>query len=179
MLGVSLICTGVHGALQEHTYSTYGPCWRESVFYTVRSKYFTSTSIIHDSLFSKINKIIAYAFAAHVRVHAEERATRFRRLGTLGKEELRTWRCRHDELEGHGRPPVHDSRLQLDLSAHLRIWRQSAVFGTFSIFGFFFQPFIPARRALLLAPPIFHHFVVARDYPGTCLGCTLRVPSKI
>ena len=36
MLVVSLICTGVHGALQERTYSTYGPCWRESIFYTVR-----------------------------------------------------------------------------------------------------------------------------------------------
>jgi len=142
MLVVSLICTGVHGALQERTYNTYGPCWRESVFYTVRSKYFTS--IIHDSLFSEKIIIIAYAFAAYVRVHAEERATRFRRLGTPGEEELRTWRCRRDKLEGHGRPPVHDSRLQLDLSAHLRIRRQSAVFGTF-----LFQPFIPARCALL------------------------------
>ncbi|KAH9967365.1 UAA transporter [Russula dissimulans] len=34
MLAASLICTGVHGALQERTYSTYGPCWREGVFYT-------------------------------------------------------------------------------------------------------------------------------------------------
>lgn len=36
MLIVSLVCTGLYGALQERTYSTYGPCWRESVFYTVR-----------------------------------------------------------------------------------------------------------------------------------------------
>jgi len=34
MLVTSLICTGVYGALQERTYSTYGPCWREGVFYT-------------------------------------------------------------------------------------------------------------------------------------------------
>ncbi|KAH9072225.1 UAA transporter family-domain-containing protein [Lactarius deliciosus] len=33
MLLTSLVCTGVHGALQEHTYSTYGPHWREGVFY--------------------------------------------------------------------------------------------------------------------------------------------------
>ncbi|KAI0255762.1 UAA transporter [Lactifluus subvellereus] len=33
MLLASLVCTGVHGALQERTYSTYGPCWREGVFY--------------------------------------------------------------------------------------------------------------------------------------------------
>jgi len=36
MLVVSLVCTGIHGALQERTYSTYGPYWRESIFYTVR-----------------------------------------------------------------------------------------------------------------------------------------------
>ncbi|KAI9508186.1 UAA transporter [Russula earlei] len=34
MLVASLLCTGVHGALQERTYSRYGPCWREGVFYT-------------------------------------------------------------------------------------------------------------------------------------------------
>jgi len=34
MLVTSLICTAVHGALQERTYSKYGPCWREGVFYT-------------------------------------------------------------------------------------------------------------------------------------------------
>ncbi|KAH9992406.1 UAA transporter [Russula vinacea] len=34
MLLASLVCTGVHGALQERTYSTYGPCWREGIFYT-------------------------------------------------------------------------------------------------------------------------------------------------
>ncbi|KAH9046526.1 UAA transporter [Lactarius hengduanensis] len=33
MLLTSLVCTGAHGALQEHTYSTYGPHWREGVFY--------------------------------------------------------------------------------------------------------------------------------------------------
>ncbi|KAI9464542.1 UAA transporter [Lactarius psammicola] len=33
MLLTSLVCTGVHGALQERTYSTYGPHWREGVFY--------------------------------------------------------------------------------------------------------------------------------------------------
>lgn len=36
MLLASLVCTGIHGALQERTYSTYGPHWRESIFYTVR-----------------------------------------------------------------------------------------------------------------------------------------------
>lgn len=35
MLLTSLVCTGVHGALQERTYSTYGPHWREGVFYMV------------------------------------------------------------------------------------------------------------------------------------------------
>ena len=39
MLLASLVCTGVHGALQERTYSTYGPYWRESIFYTVRPHY--------------------------------------------------------------------------------------------------------------------------------------------
>jgi UDP-xylose/UDP-N-acetylglucosamine transporter B4 len=34
MLLASLVCTGVHGALQERTYSTYGPWWREGIFYT-------------------------------------------------------------------------------------------------------------------------------------------------
>ncbi|KAI0272628.1 UAA transporter [Gloeopeniophorella convolvens] len=34
MLLLSLVCTGAHGALQERTYSAYGPCWREGVFYT-------------------------------------------------------------------------------------------------------------------------------------------------
>jgi len=38
MLTASLICTGVHGALQERIYSTYGPYWREGVFYTVRRR---------------------------------------------------------------------------------------------------------------------------------------------
>ncbi|KAI9440463.1 UAA transporter [Lactarius indigo] len=33
MLLTSLVCTGVHGALQEHTYNKYGPHWREGVFY--------------------------------------------------------------------------------------------------------------------------------------------------
>jgi len=33
MLLTSLVCTGAHGALQERTYSTYGPHWREGVFY--------------------------------------------------------------------------------------------------------------------------------------------------
>jgi len=36
MLVASIICTGVHGALQERTYNKYGPHWREGVFYTVR-----------------------------------------------------------------------------------------------------------------------------------------------
>lgn len=36
MLLVSLVCTGAHGVLQEHTFSTYGPHWREGVFYMVR-----------------------------------------------------------------------------------------------------------------------------------------------
>jgi len=34
MLVASLICTGVHGALQERTYNKYGPHWREGIFYT-------------------------------------------------------------------------------------------------------------------------------------------------
>ncbi|KAH9946542.1 UAA-domain-containing protein, partial [Amylocystis lapponica] len=34
MLTVSLLLSGVLGLLQEQTYSTYGPCWREGVFYT-------------------------------------------------------------------------------------------------------------------------------------------------
>jgi UDP-xylose/UDP-N-acetylglucosamine transporter B4 len=42
MLLASLVCTGVHGALQERTYSTYGPYWRESIFYTVRPHYYFS-----------------------------------------------------------------------------------------------------------------------------------------
>jgi UDP-xylose/UDP-N-acetylglucosamine transporter B4 len=33
MLLTSLVCTGAHGVLQERTYSTYGPHWREGVFY--------------------------------------------------------------------------------------------------------------------------------------------------
>ncbi|KAK7048127.1 Glucooligosaccharide oxidase [Favolaschia claudopus] len=34
MLVVSLILTGIYGLLQERTYRTYGPCWKEGVFYT-------------------------------------------------------------------------------------------------------------------------------------------------
>ncbi|OCH91010.1 UAA transporter [Obba rivulosa] len=34
MLTVSLLLTGVLGMLQELTYSRYGPCWKEGVFYT-------------------------------------------------------------------------------------------------------------------------------------------------
>ncbi|OBZ66479.1 UDP-N-acetylglucosamine transporter YEA4, partial [Grifola frondosa] len=34
MLTASLFLTGVLGTLQEHTYSTYGPHWKEGVFYT-------------------------------------------------------------------------------------------------------------------------------------------------
>lgn len=35
MLAISSLLTGMLGVLQERTYSTYGPCWREGVFYTV------------------------------------------------------------------------------------------------------------------------------------------------
>ncbi|KAJ7242863.1 UAA transporter [Mycena haematopus] len=34
MLVVSLVLTGLYGLLQERTYRTYGPCWKEGVFYT-------------------------------------------------------------------------------------------------------------------------------------------------
>ncbi|KAJ7043842.1 UAA transporter [Mycena alexandri] len=34
MLIASLILTGLFGLLQERTYRTYGPCWKEGVFYT-------------------------------------------------------------------------------------------------------------------------------------------------
>ncbi|KAJ6511977.1 UAA transporter [Mycena vitilis] len=34
MLVVSLVLTGLFGLLQERTYRTYGPCWKEGVFYT-------------------------------------------------------------------------------------------------------------------------------------------------
>ncbi|KAJ7163255.1 UAA transporter [Mycena filopes] len=34
MLITSLILTGLFGLLQERTYRTYGPCWKEGVFYT-------------------------------------------------------------------------------------------------------------------------------------------------
>jgi len=34
MMVMSLICTGILGLLQERTYGKYGPCWRESLFYT-------------------------------------------------------------------------------------------------------------------------------------------------
>jgi UDP-xylose/UDP-N-acetylglucosamine transporter B4 len=40
MLFVSLVLTGIYGLLQERTYTTYGPCWKEGVFYTVREKLF-------------------------------------------------------------------------------------------------------------------------------------------
>ena len=35
MMIVSLFCTGLLGLLQERTYTKYGPCWREGLFYTV------------------------------------------------------------------------------------------------------------------------------------------------
>ena len=41
MLSVSLLLTGVLGVLQERTYQTYGPCWKEGVFYTVRVELIT------------------------------------------------------------------------------------------------------------------------------------------
>ncbi|KAJ6557213.1 UAA transporter [Mycena vulgaris] len=34
MLVTSLVLTGLFGLLQERTYRTYGPCWKEGVFYT-------------------------------------------------------------------------------------------------------------------------------------------------
>ncbi|KAJ6584669.1 UAA transporter [Mycena capillaripes] len=34
MLTVSLVLTGLFGLLQERTYRTFGPCWKEGVFYT-------------------------------------------------------------------------------------------------------------------------------------------------
>ncbi|KAJ7223172.1 UAA transporter [Mycena pura] len=34
MLVTSLVLTGLAGLLQEQTYKTYGPCWKEGVFYT-------------------------------------------------------------------------------------------------------------------------------------------------
>ena len=37
MLLLSLVCTGAQGIFQERTYSTYGPHWREGVFYMVCS----------------------------------------------------------------------------------------------------------------------------------------------
>ena len=43
MLTISLLLTGILGLLQEKTYTIYGPCWREGVFYTV-STCFTSCS---------------------------------------------------------------------------------------------------------------------------------------
>lgn len=36
MLAISLILTGILGLLQERTYTRYGPCWKEGLFYTVR-----------------------------------------------------------------------------------------------------------------------------------------------
>jgi hypothetical protein len=100
----------------------------------------------------KNNNNIAYAFAADVCVHAEERATRFRRPGTPGEERPRARGCRRDKLEGHGPPPLHDARFQLDLSAHLRLRRQSAVFGGLLFLGFFFTTSYP--RAAPFAHPL-------------------------
>ncbi|KAJ7718130.1 UAA transporter [Mycena maculata] len=34
MLVTSLVLSGLFGLLQERTYKTYGPCWKEGVFYT-------------------------------------------------------------------------------------------------------------------------------------------------
>ncbi|CAK5270217.1 unnamed protein product [Mycena citricolor] len=34
MLSLSLLLTGALGMVQERTYKTYGPCWKEGVFYT-------------------------------------------------------------------------------------------------------------------------------------------------
>ena len=48
MLLTSLVCTGIHGVLQERTYSTYGPHWRENIFYTVRPA-FTNSNIYNIS----------------------------------------------------------------------------------------------------------------------------------
>lgn len=35
MMVISSVATGILGLLQELTYKTYGPCWKEGVFYTV------------------------------------------------------------------------------------------------------------------------------------------------
>jgi hypothetical protein len=43
MLTISSLLTGVLGMLQELTYRTYGPCWREGVFYTVSSRLCAAT----------------------------------------------------------------------------------------------------------------------------------------
>jgi solute carrier family 35 (UDP-xylose/UDP-N-acetylglucosamine transporter), member B4 len=47
MLTVSSLLTGVLGMLQERTYKKYGPCWREGVFYTVRSNFYTANFIFN------------------------------------------------------------------------------------------------------------------------------------
>ena len=48
MLTVSLFLTGMLGLLQERTYTRYGPCWKEGVFYTVRLPLWTiSTASEH------------------------------------------------------------------------------------------------------------------------------------
>ena len=55
MLVASLICTGVHGALQERTYNRYGPHWRESVFYTVRAH--AASTRVHPDPITRVDSL--------------------------------------------------------------------------------------------------------------------------
>ena len=64
--------------------------------------------------------ISAYAFAADVRDHAQERATRFRR--SEQPERIK-------RLVKHS--TVHDARTEPAHSTHLRRWRQSTVLGMY------------------------------------------------
>lgn len=66
MLTFSLLLTGALGMLQERTYSRYGPCWKEGVFYTVTSSLAMCSELFTDRA-SSISYLCQYFYFSFLR----------------------------------------------------------------------------------------------------------------
>lgn len=128
MLTVSLLLTGVLGLLQEKTYTRYGPCWKEGLFYTV------STASPHTGPASDTDP--ARALAADLSSLHPERPARLPQPAR--RDAARAGRCKHVRerdiptrtAEGAGGPhaprAVPHARQQPHHAARLRLRREPA-----------------------------------------------------